>query len=181
MDNKTINLSKIKAAGRKLTIIGYVIIAMIVFSLLQFLFSITHDIISVKDLKLLATFTIILNLVCVFLIVVNLIDAGISLSTCEVSIIENNNTNKINFRKYNNLSNGIFPNYSEDTPIEQTQILGTKFHTIQIHFEGSFSDFYNYYPNKNKFSYNKNYKGEVFFDLKEDCLNDLFEDRIRNK
>lgn len=94
----------------------------------------------------------------------------------------NNKTNqsfkKTEFRNYNNLGRG-YPNYSEDQPIEQKQIFGGTYYTIGIHFENSFSDFYHFYPSKKKYSYQKNYKGEVFFDNKDECLNDLYEDRLR--
>jgi hypothetical protein len=84
-------------------------------------------------------------------------------------------------RNYSNLGGGLFPNYFEEPPIEQKQIFGTIFYTIFIHFEDSFSDYYCYYPKKDKYSYQKNYKGAVYFDSKEDCLKDLYEDRLRHQ
>jgi hypothetical protein len=86
--------------------------------------------------------------------------------------------NKAEFRSYNNLGRG-YPNYSEDEPIEQKLIFGGTYYTIRIHFENSFSDFYHFYPKSGKYCYQKNYKGETFFDNKEDCLSDLYEDRLR--
>jgi hypothetical protein len=85
---------------------------------------------------------------------------------------------KPKFRSYNNLGRG-YPNYCEDEPLEQKQIFGGKYFIIRIHFENSFSDSYYFYPKKGKYSYQKNYKGETFFDNKDDCLYDLYEDRIR--
>lgn len=87
---------------------------------------------------------------------------------------------KAEFKNYNNLGRG-YPNYCEDEPIEQKQIFGGTYYTIMVHFENSFSDFYHYYPKKDKYSYQKNYKGETFFDSKDDCLNDLYEDRLRHQ
>lgn len=90
------------------------------------------------------------------------------------------NLKKTEYRNYNNLGRG-YPNYCEDEPIEQKQIFGGTYYTTGIHFENSFSDFYHYYPKKDKYSYQKNYKGETFFDSKDDCLNDLYEDRLRHQ
>jgi hypothetical protein len=98
-----------------------------------------------------------------------------------MNVPSHQNFKKAKFRTYNNLGGGLFPNYSEDPPIEQRQIFGTIFHIIQVHFENAFSDFYFYYPKKNKYSYQKNLKGEVCFEFKEDCLKDLYEDRLINQ
>jgi hypothetical protein len=111
----------------------------------------------------------------------NIKDILIFLESKYLSRTTNQNSKKTKFRSYNNLGGGLFPNYSEDRPIEQKPIFGSVFYTIYIHFENSFSDFYHFYPKKNKYSYQKNYKGEVYFDNKKDCLKDLYEDRLRQQ
>jgi hypothetical protein len=94
-----------------------------------------------------------------------------------LNYLENKYLKKADFNKYRDIRLGL-PNYIEDNPIEQKQILGGVFHIIGIHFEDSFRDFYYFYPKKNKYSYNKNYKGEIFFDNKDECLRDLYNDRL---
>ena len=111
----------------------------------------------------------------------NIQDILIYLERKYVTRLSKQDPKKTTFRNYNNLGGGLFPNYSEDQPIEQKPIVGAVFYTTYIHFEKSFSDFYHYYPKKNKYSYQKNYKGEVYFDHKEDCLKDLYEDRLRHQ
>lgn len=91
----------------------------------------------------------------------------------------NQNSEKTAFRSYPNLGGGLFPNYSEEPPLEEKQIFGDVFYIIHFHFENSFSDFYYYYPKKNIYSYQKKYKGEVYFHSKEDCLKDLYENRLK--
>jgi hypothetical protein len=111
----------------------------------------------------------------------NIEDILIFLEKKYTNIPSNKNINKATLRTYNNLGGGLFPNYCEEPPIKRRQTFGAVFHIIHIHFENSFSDFYFYHPKKNKYSYRKNQKGEVYFELKQDCIRDLYEDRLRNQ
>jgi hypothetical protein len=90
------------------------------------------------------------------------------------------NFKKADHKSYNNLGRG-FPNYCEDEPVEQKQIIGGTFLTIRVHFEDSFTDYYNFYPKKNKYGYLRNYINETLFDSKEECLKYIYEYRLNNQ
>jgi hypothetical protein len=92
----------------------------------------------------------------------------------------NHQQEKNEFKKYSNIKDGIIPNYSKDEPVIRKDIFGVVRYTIFIHFENSISDFYWYYEKSKKYSYQKNKKGEVFFTNEFNCINDLYNDRIKH-